>query len=303
MQRNINKGLTMGDKTKVWVSFGAALLASTSLVTASLAAGAPPTAASDGRVLRAAAAPDAGAAVDRLQLAAGSAEEGGEGGEGGEAGDGAAESRLVESDSAYLTQLGLMRGHLTIGVELYRQGAAAAAATHMKHPEDELYKDLEEALEERGAPEFEAQLEALAARVETRAPIAEVEAAYDAVLAAIARAEDAVADPGAHEIGEVIHNLVHTAAEEYGDAVAGGKIVEGHEYQDALGFTRVAEDWLTKLAAAGANAAVVKAIGAQLAVIRPAWPSLVPPETAALDPSVIHGAAARIEIAVLHLKQ
>jgi hypothetical protein len=40
---------------------------------------------------------------------------------------------------AYLTHLGLVRGHLGVGVDLYREGAQDAAQTHMKHPGDELY--------------------------------------------------------------------------------------------------------------------------------------------------------------------
>jgi hypothetical protein len=40
----------------------------------------------------------------------------------------------------------------------------------------------------------------------------------------------------------------------------------------------------------------------QLDAIAVAWPSLVPPEQLETDPSLLHGAAARIEIASLSVK-
>ena len=45
-----------------------------------------------------------------------------------------------------LTQLSLIRGHLFVGMELYRQGAVDHAKTHMKHPQDEIYASLRPAI-------------------------------------------------------------------------------------------------------------------------------------------------------------
>jgi hypothetical protein len=226
----------------------------------------------------------------------------GKAGEGGEGGERAAAANLSRSDAAYLTQLGLIRGHLNVGVELYRVGERQAAATHMKHPDDELYAALKPALAKRGAPRFERELHALAQRVEKNADPAQVETAYRGLLAAVAKAEAVVRRPSAQQIGEVIHNLVRTAAAEYRQAVADGKIAQPHEYQDALGFVRTAEDWLQKLPAAGADPSVVAEIQKQMAAIRPAWTGVVPPEAAPMDPSRLYGAAARVEIATLALK-
>ena len=233
----------------------------------------------------------------------GKAGEAGEGGKGGEGGERAAAANLSRSDAAYLTQLALIRGHLNVGVELYRVGERKAAATHMKHPDDELYAALKPVLAKRGAPGFEKELHALAERVEKNAEPAQVDTAYSALLAPVAKAEGAVRKPSAQQIGEVIHNLVRTAADEYRQAVAEGKIAQPHEYQDALGFARTAEDWLKKLQAAGADPAVVAEIQKQMAAIRPAWTGVVAPETAPMDPSQLYGAAARVEIATLALKR
>lgn len=112
----------------------------------------------------------------------GAAEEGGEGGEGASSAD------SIASDAVYLGQLGFIRGHLMVGVELYREGDAANSETHMKHPESEIYAELVPALEARNAPGFGEQMGALAVTVEQRRPLAEVEAAYETLLAEIGRA-------------------------------------------------------------------------------------------------------------------
>lgn len=296
----------MFQRSKTWLSLGMALLAGA-------APGAPGAAEAPGRNPAVAAQPGgSGGAVEPARDAAwriaqharpdaGAHGRAGEGGERGRAGAGGETADPARSTPAYLTQLGLIRGHLDVGVELYRIGDREAAVTHMKHPEDELYTALKPALARRGAPGFDKELSALAATVEKNAGPAQVEAAYDRLLAAIARAEGAV-KPAPHEIGEVILALVRAAAGEYDEAVAEGRIVEPHEYQDALGFVRVAETWLEKLEAAGADQAIIGDIRKQITLIRPAWTGVVPPRTAPMDPSQIHGAAARIEIATLALK-
>lgn len=288
----------MFERKRIWIRLGTALLASTSLITVPMVADTrPPEAHVAAPGLNAA---DAGwASPSNVEISAGEA---GEGGEAGEAGERGQMSDLAQSDPAYLAQLGMMRGHLSVGAELYRMGHVMDSANHTRHPEQELYASLVPALEKRGAPPFEERLKALADRLDNKAAPAEINAAYDAVLSAIARAEGAVAKPSAHDMAQVIHLLVRNAAEEYGEAVAGGRVVEAHEYQDALGFLRVAEGWQEKLAASGADATVLAKIRKQMAVIKPAWPSIMPPEKAALDPSVVHGAAARIETATLSLK-
>src|SRR6187399_1890325 len=59
------------------------------------------------------------------------------GGEGGEGGEGARSADAGVDNVAYLTHLSLIRGHLEVGMELYRQGEHKAAEPHMKHPIEE----------------------------------------------------------------------------------------------------------------------------------------------------------------------
>jgi hypothetical protein len=209
---------------------------------------------------------------------------------------------------AYLTQLGLIRGHLDVGMDLYRRGERAAAEPHMEHPAEELYEALEPALEARGAPAFEKQLEELEHLVEEGASLDQVETAYRRALDGVSVAEAVVpeavrADPG--QRFDVIVNLVRTAGDEYTEALDGqGKVVNAVEYQDALGFVRIAQAMLDDLAQEkdGTAAKAVATSKEQLDGVALLWPSLLPPDGAGGDPSELYGAAARIEIAALHLK-
>ncbi len=222
--------------------------------------------------------------------------------EGGEGGEGASSADSVASDAVYLGQLAFIRGHLNVGVNLYREGDEEASATHMKHPESEIYAALQPALEARGAPGFADQLAALAVAVENGQPLAEVETAYEDLLQGITAAEQAVPDQHARLLGNVIVDLVSTAAAEYDIAVGDDLALENaHEYQDALGFIRIAYDLLARVETMTDDASTVSAIREQLDLVRPAWTGLQPPQRLHTEPSVIYGAASRVELAVSRL--
>jgi hypothetical protein len=222
--------------------------------------------------------------------------------EGGEGGEGASTADAISSDAVYLAQLSFIRGHLYVGVSLYREGDLEAAATHMKHPGDELYAALLPAIESREGKGFGDQLEGLADAVIERRAAADVESAYTALLLAIGEAEAAVQDLSARTLGEVIVDLVRTAAAEYDIAVDDeGMLVEPHEYQDSLGFVHTAREKFGLLETMSDNAAALMAIETQLEVLLSIWPSLQAPEKLSTAPSVIYGAASRIEIATTQL--
>ncbi|MEX0827908.1 MAG: hypothetical protein WD005_03045, partial [Haliea sp.] len=198
------------------------------------------------------------------------------GGEGNYGGEEVAAASIVD-DVVYMTQLGLMRGHLLVGVRLYERGAAEAAATHMKHPEDELYAALLPAFEARGVTPMDIELSNLARAVETAQPIVAVNRAYQILLEAITAAERvATLTPQQH--GEVITELVATAAEEYTIARAeDGSVANVHEYQDSFGFAVVAQQLHEKMTMIGGNSDSVATIGSVLNEIMPIWPDLIPP--------------------------
>ena len=209
-------------------------------------------------------------------------------------------SPLATDDAAYLVQLGLIRGHLRVGHALLEAGAGAAAATHSKHPSDELYADLEDAFEARGKAGFAPALSELAAAFEA-GDLDDATAAHNAVKEAIADAESVVAlNPV--KAANVILGLLRVAAWEYGVGIVDGEVANAHEYQDAWGFTQTAKDWAATFAESGESAEVFSAIQARLNQLDDLWPELTPSEVApTMNPARLHGATAEVEIMALEL--
>ncbi len=227
----------------------------------------------------------------------------------GEGGEGAAQpASAVTDDIVYLNLLGQVRGHLRVGVALYNVGAHPMALMHMKHPGDELYASLKPALDARKAADFALALSALSSTVERQGSQAEVATAMaqlEDALAQSASVVDTRSIAGTKTLLGAVHALVKTAADEYAQGVKDGKVVNGHEYQDAWGFTTSANVLLATLSeeqrtAAGGSVADIQA---QIdALLASAWPSVVPPELIATDASLLYGAAARIELAYRALR-
>lgn len=223
-------------------------------------------------------------------------------GEGEGEGEGAAPVDIKTDDPAYLTRLGLIRGHLRVGYTLYSEGHADMARTHMKHPRDELYAGLVPAIEARGGQAFDEALTSLAESVESGASQADVAAAHDALDAAIRDAEGA-ADTTLAESLFSIMGLLRTAGEEYAIGVEDGKLVNAHEYQDAWGFTQIAMKRLEELPAEQREQApeTVERVESLIADLSDLWPELAPGDTVEGEASRLYGAAARVELAALRL--
>ena len=228
---------------------------------------------------------------------------GGEGegeGEGENEGEGVAKVNFLKDDVAYLTQLGLMRGHLLVGYQLFKDGHIEHAKTHMKHPKSELYSDVASAFEARNVAGFADQLSALSSAVEQEQASEVVDTAYAELLNAISVSEAAVDSstltPGV-QLQRVVA-LLRVAGEEYAIAVVDGEMKNAHEYQDALGFTTVAAEIIDSISGADAVQAKAQDIVESL---KPLWPNLVPPATLTTEAGQLFGAAAKIELLALSL--
>jgi len=222
----------------------------------------------------------------------------GAGGEGGES-EGASNVNALHDNVAFLTQLGLMRGHLHAFYALYSAGELANAATHAKHPESELYADLAPALAAR-------EIEGFATPLTTLSNVArdngEIDAAYAEVVKQITRVERA-SEANAKEKLLSISNLIRIAGDEYKIGVASdGAITNLHEYQDAYGFVEVAKDRLSTLNSANelSGDVIGKSIGLVTALSGnfDGWT----PKRARGKSNTLYGAAARIELLALGLE-
>ena len=268
----------MHKRNKLWLSIGAATLAGSTLT------GCSPD-------------DDPHQAANPASLYATSAAHSGEGE--GEGEGSAKEINLVTDDLPYLTQLGLVRGHLYIGHQLYMEGHLDHAKTHMKHPESELYAAMIPAFEARGTQGFANELAGLANAVNQDQGHEAVDKAYQLLISAISQNEQAVNEQtqSASERLKLAADLLRVAGEEYAIAVVDGKMENAHEYQDALGFTKTAHAVISQLE----DGEIKSKADALIENIMPLWPSIIPPAILDTTADEIYGTAARVELLALGL--
>ncbi|MCX4189845.1 hypothetical protein [Methylophaga sp. OBS3] len=270
----------MQENRKKWISLGVALASGVSVSVTALAAD----------------------SVDHSQHGATMTMAASAGGEG--EGGGVTEIDLKTNDVAYLTRLGLIRGHLLVGYQLYSQGQADMAITHMKHPRDELYAGLVPSIEYRGGKRFDDALSKLADSVINKAPQAEVDAAYQDLENGI-KAAESVVDFDLQNSLQAIKELIRTAADEYAIGIEDGELKNVHEFQDAYGFTEIAKRRLQEVpeATRDQSADTLSKVNDYLTSVSDMWPTLAPKDNVEGDtnPSRLYGVAARIELTALSI--
>lgn len=217
----------------------------------------------------------------------------------GEGGEGA---NAVAADKAeFIAQLMILRGHLKAGVVLYEAGDAGAAKAHMKHPHDEVYARLSPMFAAFGAQSVDAELEALAAAVESGAAANDVAEKFARISAAVARAIETSA-PALQDRLLAASRTLRQAAVEFDEGVKDGVIVDAKEYQDAYGFTATVVEALAGVEGAGpAEKDAVAVARDQAALALAVTPTALSPQSVDGAAATIFGAAARIEIAALGL--
>lgn len=279
------KGGVMVGAGKLWVGIGALVLVGAGAVVPAASAQTAPAAGHGGH-----AAP---AATPRA------------GGQGGERGEAAETSALTgaSADVAYATRLMLVRGHLTVGMELVHAGAWDEAVVHFLHPAEEIYSDLRPELRRRRAPDLKAGLDGLATRVRAKRGGPGLETAHRELVAAVDRAWMAGRPAGARDrpgfVADVAARTLRSAASEYAEALEDGRFANVVEYQDGHGFVTETDALLRRhegvLAATGADA--WHQVRTAFTELRRAWPAPRPPEAPVLSVGEVAALVSRIELA------
>jgi len=231
---------------------------------------------------------------------------GGEGGEGGEAGASKALAGLNE-EQAYLANISMIRGHLNVGNELYAAGKTSDALPHFLHPVEELYGELKEVMDEKHVSPFKADLEKLSDLVKRKVPTQQVQAQTEVVLTRLTEATSVIpantlADP-AFALPVVV-GVLRTVTEEYGEAFEGEVIANPVEYQDSLGFARVANAMIEVMTPAltAKDADAARQLREQMNTLLTTWPTVTPTKKAVKTASELSGLVSRIEFATARLR-
>ena len=208
-------------------------------------------------------------------------------------------SLKVFKDDQYLTHIGLVKGHLFVGVELYKKEYFENAKRHMKHPKSELYSGLISTFEAKNANGFATELEVLALSVENNESLSIVSKHYKSLLEAIGQNENYVDSKSNTFENKVllVKSLLEIAAEEYAIGIVDGNIENKFEYQDALGFTTVAKNILKDFDALSPSEEVKRSkIIEIIESLSPLWPSLVPTDRINGDADKILTAVSNIDL-------
>ncbi len=229
-------------------------------------------------------------------------EGGGEGGEGGgEGGEGSSSSpAATESAGVYYSQLAFMLGHMRVARELYEAGDGDTGARHLGHPAGEHLPALEAALAARGLDTVTTGVRELAERAGDGGD-------WSAVADAHARAEQAIRE-AMHDVDEakrgdaaflarVLMAIAYKARNEYDAAVQDGRIVAAHEYHDAHGFLQVGRELLDRHAETfrAADPDAYAEMVDRFEALGAAWPSLQPPDEAAVAVTELYGLVSAFE--------
>jgi hypothetical protein len=259
--------------------------------------------ATQNRIIRVASQAEAEGEGAPVEAEGEASQPGGEGlaeGAGGE-GEGAGAAGMRDPHQRLQRDLSFMEGHLRAGLALYEAGDLAAAKTHMGHPIEEKYDAVAEPLEEMGKDALRARIVAIAEAAESEAPLEQVRAAFDSAREMIEEVR-ATISPADQVLG--LAALIRVAGEEYAVAVAGGTVSNLHEYQDSWGFLRVVETEARQMAESS-DAAVAAAgdeILDHLKATDAAYGDIQGQGTFRMDPSILMGAAARVELTGLGLE-
>lgn len=216
--------------------------------------------------------------------------------QGGEAGEaGAAEG--LEPQVGFLVLLGLFDATYRIAGQLQALGETAQAAEHLEFSHHAHYEDIAEGVIARNFTPFEAETLAYAAALGTGEAAAQLANLLDKVAALRA------GETPAHRM-HADEMLLRIAGGDYAGGVENGVVLAEQEYHDAWGFTQSVRADLEALSrqpepVAGAALRALRALEPVAALFPGLTATEIAPEVA--DASVLHGAAARVEIARLRL--
>ena len=134
--------------------------------------------------------------------------------------------KIITNDNEYLTNINLMKGHLWVGIELYKAAKIDNAKKHMKHPKSELYGDMIPTFEAKGAPGFASELKVLATSVEDEAPLKTINNHYQNLFTAINKNEKFInqTSESVDKKIELVISLLEIAADEYAVGIVNGKV-------------------------------------------------------------------------------
>lgn len=232
--------------------------------------------------------------------------EGGAGGEGegavgagGEGEGGVATADAATDPVAYGIALAVAEAHVVAARDAYAAGKKDAAAEMFAHPVSEVLVDMDPAFTKLGVKDMKPLFTAASDAALAGKPAAEVNKAYDAIIAALRAAATKAPKSdasGAKVSGAVIADMIERASAMYRQ-LPGNDAYE--PYLDGYGFARVAAGAFATSGAAikAENADLHARIVDALGLLDKAYPGAARPSKLPAEPGALSGASAKVMLA------
>jgi hypothetical protein len=205
----------------------------------------------------------------------------------------------LSGDLAFARFIALIRGHLITGDELVKLHRWNIAYPHFTFPNEEIYGVIRDELHSYHTPPFDGALKVLARTVRAR-NATQYPKALEKVDAALVAADVGlrVRQPDWPRFTVAVAvEVLKTAADEYEDAVANGRIVHRVGYRTTRGFILQADRMIETAASElpASDAAALADIRAAIARIKLGFVSLNAPDRPAMDEKALDGIVSQVE--------
>jgi len=252
----------------------------------------------EGATGEAGAAPDTAATAGEGEGGAGGEGAGGEGA-GGEGEGGVAVGDAATDPVAYGIALAVAEAHVVAARDAYAAGEKAAAAEMFAHPVSEVLLEMDPVFARRGVADFKPLFTAASDAALAGKPAAEVNKAYDAIIAALrgAAGKAPASDASAATVATaVIADQIERASAMYRQLP---KNAAYEPYLDGYGFARTAQASFSTAGASikAANPDAHARITEALAVLGQAYPGAKRPAKLPVEPGAVSGASAKVMLA------
>ncbi len=249
------------------------------------------------------AAPSAAATAGEGEGGAGgeaaAGEGGGEGGGEGEGEGGVATADAATDPVAYGIALAVTEAHVVAARDAYAAGKKQAAGEMFAHPVSEVLLDMDPVFAKLGVADFKPLLTAASTAALEGKNVAEVNKAYDRIIAALrgAAGKAPASDASAAKVSaQVIADMIERSSAMYRQLPTN----DAYEpYLDGYGFAKVAQ---SAFAASGGaikteNAALHTRITEALGLLAKAYPGAARPAKLPAEPGALSGASAKVMLA------
>lgn len=227
--------------------------------------------------------------------------EGGENGEGGESGEGGVTIAEAGSDPViYGSALAIAEAHAIAAHDAFKAGKTDPAAEMFGHPVSEVLADLDAVFAQQGVDDLKPLFNQASAAVLDGENAEQIEARYEAIIAALRGAADKAPDNGMSEssiAAGVTADMIERATAMYREASGTDRY---EPYLDGYGFYRAGQTTFdgSKEAIKAENPDLHDKISEALSLLKAAYPSAERPETLNADQSALTAAGSKVLLAL-----